>query len=660
VRTLSAPLLAAQKAPSGAPFVRVEVEGRIRGINHLVYSEVFTAFVADDAHDAAADTTYLHRVRANSVTGRPQYERGYGAGWIDLSTLSTTNVIAVAVVNNARVFVVYNRGLSVYFRESADQGATFGTETLIASAAILTPTGVGVAYKDSTGTCVVIIDIDSIITRYRRTGVGAFGAGLAMPTPRPATLTGMAMKFSGDYNIVVTGTEVSTLRPTVWTLILGEGFSVTLDVWAALFIVQQAETDQLVVFKAPHLGPPDIASRLSFVERFTGSPTYDRSYWSERHLADPFSPGNWEWLDPVPFDDTAANGLALAGDGVTYAYTSRPAEVNRAPYVATGSPKDMSADLVEATVEENGIRARGEFVFDNAGGQWAGPPAPIQLGRDVDIGLGYDALFSRPAGQAIVGWEYRRDGGESVFVVRTRGADYWLEGGRARTSVSPGTLAFSILYRGICARAGVEESHAALSVRAANFALAWTVHPFESALSAVEALLAMMADVARPDSGFGASAIRTFEPLGSDAVNYDYVAEGHAIYRSRTERERREALAEVVGVGTVLGQAFDFPEMAENKGLADRRRGPHEVTAGNAADHAAARLRKGVLESDRGYLVTSPHCGMEVGDVVQYSDALVSATVVKARVRAVRTRFVRGGGRSRKAVFEQRVELGGV
>ena len=108
----------------------------------------------------------------------------------------------------------------------------------------------------------------------------------------------------------------------------------------------------------------------------------------------------------------------------------------------------------------------------------------------------------------------------------------------------------------------------------------------------------------------------------------------------------------------MLGQAFDFAVMEEDKPLQDRKRDPHATVVGDAQDHAAARLRKAILEKDLGYLVTPPNCGLQIGDVIAYDDPLVSAAQLKARVRSIRTRYRRAGHGS--ALYEQHIGLGGV
>ena len=153
---------------------------------------------------------------------------------------------------------------------------------------------------------------------------------------------------------------------------------------------------------------------------------------------------------------------------------------------------------------------------------------------------------------------------------------------------------------------------------------------------------------------FSVGTLMITEPLAGDAVDYAYGTD-HAIYRSLFGDEAAVSVVEIQGVD-VLGQAFDFARQNDDRPVQDRRRSPHDTTEATVEDHAAARLRKAVLGRDLGRLVTPPNCGLEVGDVVQFTDLAIAGAAVKGRVRSITTVF----RRDTRAVYEQRVGLGGV
>lgn len=650
MRTLSATLLAAQKAASGVPYVRTVVSNSIRGLRHLVFAQTYSDGVQDDEHDAVADSTYLHRARVRA--GRVQYQRNTGAAWggaswTNISSATDSQVAAIDAINNTRVIIIYSRGAALYFRESTDQGATFTAELLIFTTGF-TPKAITIAYKTNGGDLCAVWEENNKLRRVRRIAA-AWGAAPDW-TFTVASINGVDMLYyGGDFEIVLTGVELTTNRPTMWSVYLGDGFSVTVDVWASLFIQQQAESDESITFSAPHVARPD-TTRLTFVEKFSGTPAYTRTYMTMLPLLASFSPAEWEWLDPAPLNNTTNFGYAIAWNA-TNVYYSRPAQVLAAPRAA--STLDMSADLLDATVEEaGGLHQRAELVFDNSNGQYAGPPLPIALHRDVSIGLGYDANYSSPPLQYIESWEYRRDGGVSRFVLRTRGADLWLGRYGPRTTIVVANRKVTTILRGTAARAGLESLNTGNSARSNALNLAWTIHPHQDHLETIEALLAIMPDLIWTN---GALAVLTLtEPLAGDATDYTYGTD-HAIYRSRTRDEHAPSVAEVLGEGA-LGQAFDFAAINNDKPIEDRRRDPNETAAADANAAASARLRKAVLATDKGELVTPPNAGLEILDVVAYTDTLVNAAQRKARVTGITTKFRRTG----PALFEQTVKLGGV
>jgi hypothetical protein len=83
-------------------------------------------------------------------------------------------------------------------------------------------------------------------------------------------------------------------------------------------------------------------------------------------------------------------------------------------------------------------------------------------------------------------------------------------------------------------------------------------------------------------------------------------------------------------------------------------------TPSNADAAASARLRKAVLATDKGELVTPPNCGIEINDVVAYTEAKVAAGQQYARVRSIVTAFRRRDGKGGTAIYEQTIGLGGL
>jgi hypothetical protein len=643
MRSLSATLLAAQQAASAVPLVRVVVKNSIRELRHLVFTQTFSNGDPDDEHGAAADSTYLHRARVRA--GNAQYERNAGTGWSTLSSSNDAVHIAIAATGDARVVVVYNRGTGIYYRESTDQGASFGAETLIITAGA-TVNALAVAYRNATGDLAVLWAEGATLRRIRRTAA-VFGSAASW-TQTANSINGLAVTHAGDFHIVLTGTDASS-RPMLWSLVLGDAFLHATDTWTSFFVQAQAESDEPITFQAPSVAVVE-THRITFVEKHTGSPSYTRTYWTAIAQSTTFSPGNWEWLDPVPLDNTTNHGYAVT-KGLTpeRAVYSRPAQVLTAPTAAVSL--DMTGDLLEARIEErDGLTQTAELVFDNSHAQYAGPPEPLAHARTVELGLGYGTEYSRLPSQSITGWEYTRSGGRSRFVLHTAGLHYWLALARTRTTIVE-TRKLTQIARAAAARAGIDFLSSGASSRATNFNIEWVVHPHQSQLDVLRALAEIVPDVFLTSAP---GVLLITEPNAGDGVDYTY-GSGHFIYESRFASVRTASRAEVLASGA-LGQAFDFAKMHHDRPMQERRRSPHETSVADADAHASARLRRAVLESALGELLTPPNCGLEINNVVSFSDPHIGAGETKARVRSITTLFRRQG----RVMFEQRVGLGGL
>jgi len=650
VRTLTATLLAAQKAAVNVPFVLVKAVERVQGHVRLMFTESFVDGAApDDEHDADFSATHLQKVRMRA--GRPQHQRLSAAPWgsstwVDLNVFNDGAHVSVGA-NGARVIVAYNRGNNLHVRESTDNGGTFGSETLAYTGAA-TMNALAIAVKSSGDACIVFSE-NNVVKRVRRVAA-AWGAALNS-TSQPATCNGIAVVVSGDFHVVLTGTEPTTLYPTVWTQTLGDGFAVAVDTWTALAIYEQADVESTITFQAPHLTAVP-SERMAYVEKHAGSVSYTRVMTTRFPPVLSFAANAWH--DPQPVDDTAAQGLALAASA-TLAYLARPGRTLTAP--VTPAERDLSADLVYADWREDGLGGSGRFLVQNDGGAYADPAGALTEGDDLEISPGYvttagNDVSAGPA-QTIVAINHVRDGRVSFLEIRTGGADHWLERSRhRRTQVLSGKTPAQ-LVRFLAGRAGLDLSDAGASSRALNYSIsAWAVHPDQARTVAVREVLDLVADLTFWRSG----SVFLTEPVVGDAVDYTFGVD-HAVYRARTVSELRASMMEVIGVGHV-GQSFDFAEQLHDRPIMDRRRDPHGAAASDVIDHAAARQRKAVLGRDAGELVVPPHCGIEVLDVVEYADALVSAANLRARVKGVRTLFDRRPGRA--PVYQQTLSLGGV
>ena len=280
MRTLPAPLLAAQKSRSAVPYLKVTVADRIGGIRRLAFSRLYTGSEPDGYHAAAmpGDGSLL---RARASGGRVYYQRvpnpGAGsnfASWTDLEAAANAGVALCADGSRALLFFVDPGGTALKLRESTDNGAT-----LAAAVTVATASGAVdwlAADVKANGDALLLYSVGATVFSVKRTG-GAWGSPAAW-TNSVASITGLACYHQGDWNTVFCQTN-SAGEAFVSTAVFGDGFSQAANTWSALREVTRASAGSNVSFRAPFLSQPD-TYRLTFVEKYTGSAAYNRPYHS--------------------------------------------------------------------------------------------------------------------------------------------------------------------------------------------------------------------------------------------------------------------------------------------------------------------------------------------------------------------------------------------
>lgn len=654
MRTLSADLLAAQRSASAEPRVSVVVENSIGGARRLDFTQLDATSQPIAKHDAAvAGDGSLTRVRIEAGAVKQQRVADPSAGpWTSWATLVSGVAAQVAcAARGARVAVVYcdAAGAGVKLRESTDNGASFGAEQAVATAAA-TVVDLAAAYKNSAGDLAIGWATATSVNLVRRIS-GAFGS-VATTSPAVSSFSGVALAYGADWDFALTGVEAATLKPSLWTAAYGDGNDVAAGTWSSLAPQQQAESDAQVTYRAPSLVYTD-AYRIDFVEAdvFAGGST--RVWRTMLHNALTFVAGAFTFRSPAPVNYGGIEGLALAADagGAGYVYECAPDAVYRASQSQVLAT--VTADVRAAEVEELPFATRGFLELDNSGVAYAGPPAPIAVGNLVAVSWGYRTASgvqtSRMADLWVAATEYRRTGGVSVLRLYVEGGWEMLRRSRQRAQVvHTSDTYFTVLLR-LFSRAGLLLTSSSGSNRLSTVTPKFTVHPDTSALESVRRALAFVADRVRMRPSASGSIT---EPLATAASDYTY-GTAHPL-RSVGLRGEPPAVSEVQSFGAgVFGEALDFANAAAWLGTRALQRDATSGSAAAAGTTAAAQLRQRALDTPAGRIVVPPNCGQEVLDVVDFSDPLIAPSPVRRRVAGISWLFDREHGR-----FEQRIALG--
>jgi len=656
MRTLLSALLAAQKKASGVPYVKVEVADSIGGVKRLEWQRLYSGSEPDSYHAATMPTDgSLNRCRvdAGSLYRQRVINPGPGSNfssWTLVEACASAGVALTSYGAAVLLFYVGTNGRTVYLRESSDYGATFGSPTTITTAA--STVGWLAAALKSNGTALLLYSVGGNVYRVKRSG-GTWGSPAAWSNSL-ASVSGLACHYRLDFNVLVAGSD-SQSRNKLWSTIYGDGYSAAIDTWSPLREVTGASSGSNVEFRAPSLAYPD-TFRATFIEKYTGSESYNRPYFSHSPIASDYVDNLWR--EPVPLNLSGQYGLALASSA-SAVWLAAPWGVWQAPLAA--SVLDVTADVLELTSEDEPGGGRLQVVLRNDDGRYldlSGAKAVIQRGAEVRVSSGY-VTTSGPLASAgpaywLDGWEYTSGGGSATFVLHARDAWQLLDGWRARRQYAwaKGERNLYQLLAFLLARAGLELSALSSSPTITDLFPSFTIQPGESGATAVRRLLAMVPDVLF----FRGQHAYLKNPQASDAADYTYGTD-HAILSSRYATVRPPTnRAQVFGDGPFV-ERFDWPEIED---AYDRVHQAHDLnldTVALAQDRANAELRHLAMASQGGSLVVPTNCGQELYDVVAITDAPAGLAAAKRRVLGLSLRYVRGGS---TPAYEQRLTLGAV
>jgi hypothetical protein len=653
MRTLLSALLAAQKKTSAVPYVKVEIVDSIGGVKRLDWQRLYTGSEPDSYHAATMPgdgSLNRCRVDAGSVYRQRVANPGPGSNfgsWTLVDACTSAGVALTSYGAAVLLFYVGTNGRTIYLRESNDYGATFGSPTTITTAA--SAVGWLAAALKPNGTALLIYSVDGTVYSVKRSG-GTWGSPAAWSNSL-ASVSGLACHYRLDFNVLVAGAD-SQSRNKLWSTIYGDGYSAAMDTWSPLREVTGASAGSNVEFRAPSLAHPD-TFRATFIEKYTGSESYNRPYFSHSPATSDYVDNLWR--EPVPLNLSSQYGLALASSA-SAVWLAAPWGVWQAALAA--SVLDVTADVLELISEDEPGGGRLRVVLRNDDGRYldlSGAKAVIQQGAEVRVSPGY-VTTSGPLASAgpaywLEGWEYTSGGGSATFVLHAHDAWQLLDGWRARRQYAwaKGERNVYQLLAFVLARAGLELSALSSSTTITDLFPSFTIQPGESGATATRRLLAMAPDVLF----FRAHHAYLKNPQASDAADYAYGTD-HAIFRGRYATVRPPAnRAQVFGDGPFV-ERFDWPEIED---AYDRVHQAHDLnldTVALAQDRANAELRHLAIASQGGSIVVPTACGQELYDVVAITDAAAGLSAAKQRVLGLTLRYVRSGP---APVYEQRLTL---
>ena len=634
MRTLTATLEAAQPQPSPRPYVEAVFSDYYGDVSRLRFSRHYSGSEGEyfSAVVIAGDGS-LNRARIDPTTKLLYSQRVASPGptsdfsqWSSHGAVSASGAVALAA-SGASVFLFYVDADTVTLKqkESTDNGATYGSASTVATAA--SAVGYLAAASADDGDRVLLWTVGAVVWSSRHGG--SSWATPAAWTNTAASLTGIACTYFVDLNVIVGGTEPTSLDAKVWTTMYGDGGFQTVDTWSSLKEATTANANSNVTFLSPAL---EFLQhwRLFFVEKYTGSVAYARLQWSTMNNSADLK--QELWCEPAAFDYTGDYGVSAAS--------------GRRPRLADRAGRRLVRHLaLRPRPRRHGRHPRGHGRDRRVRRSRSPHPAQRPV-RDLRRGRSLQQLRQRaasaPCGAApasgsppattrpsatrpSTGTAYwvesveQVSGARASLVVQARDAWWLLDRWRARRQFvwAAGSRSISQIIEFLCARAGLDFGAIVPSPSFSALRPAFTVHPGESGRTAVRRLLATVPDEAIMQSGLCIA----LEPRTSQSVDYTYGTD-HAIVAGRYRDEGPDVNRARVFGASDFDEAFDFPEIDSLGERIVQVLDLNLTTTAEVGDRADAALR-GVQVRDRGdeLLLAGVNCGQELYDVVDLTDA---------------------------------------
>ncbi len=163
-------------------------------------------------------------------------------------------------------------GPSVRYRESNDNGASWGSWQLIDYSASSATAGLTVAYKPNGDLAIFWVDQSMLYVKKRISGLWQ---SKTLWDKTTGDLSGIAAVYGQDWNLLVTGKDTSG-NYKIWSLVYGDGGKVPVNTWSSLTTLISAPSSQYE-YQNISLDKSDIY-RAFYVEKFTGIDSYSLPY----------------------------------------------------------------------------------------------------------------------------------------------------------------------------------------------------------------------------------------------------------------------------------------------------------------------------------------------------------------------------------------------
>ncbi|MBA4179508.1 MAG: hypothetical protein C0506_02870 [Anaerolinea sp.] len=672
---IASSLEAHQKQTNRVPVLAVTASAARFGSEILRWTRYYSGAENDSPHALAiANDGSLVRARNDAGTLFLSRVTSPGSGstyssWTNLAAVSAGTGVALASKTGELLLAyVDNAGLTLKVRISTDNGASWAAATTIVTEASAIGS-LAAAYNPAGDACLFFtLGTTTTLKRLRRTSGVWAGAGTAWTQGgNVASLTGVAATHDGgDFQLLITGTAVTTTHKRVWGCIMGDG-NFPPNAWGSLVSVAESDSLSSISYAGPALIMLGIDIRAAFAHKEAGPVAANRAYLTHPPHGSGISA---DWAEPAPHEAASAFGLALAAaSGAAWATT--PSGVWSAPRPASQS---LTSRVLSCRFRQDHRGTSCTIELANHDGLLNGAPnanfPALLAGGSVAVSPGY---ASGAAGAPQFGvlhdltvsrLSYGLRDGRSTVTLDATGPWEALAHWRAPQAWQTAAAAMTrgAIFARLCARAGVPVTGSGSSDWT-TFQPAFAIAAGETGASVAERLLSVASDFLRPGVGL------TVRPLAAgDATDASYGAAGeHPIVSLRLSDSPAIANWLRLQGPDRYADSVALAELYQHGPRLRVVRSQDATTDAKANAYAANAARREAVLDDQGELRCPLHAGQELFDVLSITAPLLGVTARKARIIALAWEYRRSfGGKDRRggarspSTYESTYTLGGL
>jgi hypothetical protein len=667
MRQLSSTLLAAQKEASPIPYVKVEASNKHCGVVNLRWERLYSGSEDDYYHAVTmpadgslvrvrvtppSDSRKLYRQRVADPSPQSDFSQ-----WVYTNQYDVVTVACCSLGAETSIFWIKS-DRKLYHLKSTDYGASWGSPQFLGYVPTTATGGIAAAYKPNGDIALFFADQ---ATLYVTKCINGNWEDKVSWDKSTGDLSGVATVYDGDWNLFVTGKD-SGGDFKLWSLVYGDGGEVAAGTWSGLKEFASAPSDGSFEYGTAFMAKPDVY-RGFFVERFSGSKSYNRPFWS--HLVTDTKFIDNLWHEPVPFNLSSQYGLAIAHHG-QYCWLSAPYGVWRAKLEAESL--ELTADVLSLRqkLDENGGSLAVELRNDDGryGSPAEGDLSVLDIGCQLEFCPGYVTSQGNETSSGLTftldALEHTSTGGKASLFLH--GSDGWslIESWRARHQFrwnkASDEMSVKQILAFVLARVGLRLEVKSESSVLTGYYPDFIINPNNSGTTVIQRLLSFVPDVLFIEG----NKAYVVNPQVSDDSVYSYGA-SHYILDGRYR-------AGAWGLNRVQVEGYDPAEdepivvdsftWDEIDRLYDRLRQLEDRnidTITKAEQRGEAYLREVEIESAGGSILVPVNCGQQLYDVVDITDSRAGLEAAKRRVKGLTLVY-----HPRRGEYQQRLLLGGV